>query len=670
MRLKELRVQDYRSIHDTTAIDIDDLTVLAGRNESGKSNILMALARLKSSDDSMRFDIQKDYPRDKPDPSPVEEGSPNYLDNIPVVSTCWELTEAEMSEIAETWPELTESKLVSISMGYANKRIVEFKDMPKEFDAEEIKPVAYKMFEEAVEIAKGIEGESRIQIEESAESLRRMLLSPVEGTTWAYELETAFEGFQNVMGSVSNSQSLDWSESIEQLSAFIDRIQKRAEANELIIEKMPVFIYLDEYPDLIGEQDIEEFLDRESSLQQTASDINFGKMCKVAELDISKLREFLNNRDIEACSRILRDAEVLLTREIQKLWTDRPLKIHFYAAENKIVTFVSNPDNASDIKINLNARSKGFQWFFSFYVIFAADTKGGSAENAILLFDEPGTHLHAKSQQDLLAHFKSDFKNQIVYSTHSPFMLPTERLGIIKAVTIDDQGTTVVSKDQERDEKTMFIIQAAIGYDLAQSLFVGPNNLIVEGITDFWILSTVSEFLNSKDKNKGLNPDIIITPCSGASTIPLMMSFMASENLNVLALFDNDAAGVQACEQLIENGFLKTENAIFVSKGFASGDEREADIEDLLDPALYEKLVFESHEDVLGNKKIKPKPEIARISTRFKEAFDDAGLVFNKTWPLYLFIEKMGVDPEKIIDKETEVRFERLFKLINKAIKV
>ena len=59
----------------------------------------------------------------------------------------------------------------------------------------------------------------------------------------------------------------------------------------------------------------------------------------------------------------------------------------------------------------MDERSRGFRWFFSFYIVFAADTQGGDAEGAILLLDEPGLFLHALSQADLLRHFDNDFKN-------------------------------------------------------------------------------------------------------------------------------------------------------------------------------------------------------------------------------------------------------------------
>ncbi|PJN92691.1 hypothetical protein CNY89_27470, partial [Amaricoccus sp. HAR-UPW-R2A-40] len=94
---------------------------------------------------------------------------------------------------------------------------------------------------------------------------------------------------------------------------------------------------------------------------------------------------------------------------------------------------------------------------------------------------------HARSQSDLLNHFKKDFDNQILYTTHSPFMVPTHALETIRTVSIaEDKGTTVTN-DPTGDARTLFPIQAALGYDLAQSLFIGPNNLVVEGVTDYWI---------------------------------------------------------------------------------------------------------------------------------------------------------------------------------------
>ncbi|MHB1128120.1 MAG: ATP-dependent nuclease [Bacillota bacterium] len=75
------------------------------------------------------------------------------------------------------------------------------------------------------------------------------------------------------------------------------------------------------------------------------------------------------------------------------------------------------------VKIELEGRSKGFQWFFSFYLVFLVESLEGH-KDAILLLDEPGLHLHPTAQQELLTFFeKLSEANQIIYSTHSPFLI-------------------------------------------------------------------------------------------------------------------------------------------------------------------------------------------------------------------------------------------------------
>ncbi|PJN92917.1 hypothetical protein CNY89_18780, partial [Amaricoccus sp. HAR-UPW-R2A-40] len=46
MKLKSFRVENFRSINDSGDIDVADITALLGRNESGKSNLLLGLRSL------------------------------------------------------------------------------------------------------------------------------------------------------------------------------------------------------------------------------------------------------------------------------------------------------------------------------------------------------------------------------------------------------------------------------------------------------------------------------------------------------------------------------------------------------------------------------------------------------------------------------------------------
>lgn len=95
------------------------------------------------------------------------------------------------------------------------------------------------------------------------------------------------------------------------------------------------------------------------------------------------------------------------------------MKVRFNVDSDYFETYVSDSNNSYDVEVNLDERSRGFKWFFSFYITFFADTKGGKAENAIILLDEPGLYLHAKSQTDLLNHLTNNFENQIIFTTHS-----------------------------------------------------------------------------------------------------------------------------------------------------------------------------------------------------------------------------------------------------------
>jgi hypothetical protein len=105
---------------------------------------------------------------------------------------------------------------------------------------------------------------------------------------------------------------------------------------------------------------------------------------------------------------------------------DRSLKVRFNVDGTHFDTLISDPTSTYYVEVNLDERSRGFRWFFSFYITFAADADGGAAKDAILLMDEPGLYLHIQSQKDLLAHWITDFDNQIIYTTHSPFMVPAQ----------------------------------------------------------------------------------------------------------------------------------------------------------------------------------------------------------------------------------------------------
>ena len=663
MWLKSFRVQNYRSINDSGDIDVGQLTAFVGRNESGKSNLLRALHNLNPSDDSEVLDINEDFPR--------QRKSGDCSDTVATISTVWELNDEEQKAIGELCEQCKAATTVRIDRYYDAPLVFDFEgEVSEEFDFTAIKNYVQKFVSTMKKDAAKFNEDARAQIEGMAEKFEADMISISEASDDGEdEAKLAIETLYRALDSVDTGFAEAQKSHIAELEKLAEEISgdmdSRNEACQWVKERLPIFMYLEEYPELNGKQNIVEFLQRKRQDNLTLADKNFEKMCKVAGLEPEKLYELYDNRNSAARNQLANHASRKITDEIQRLWKNERLKIRFDLDAEDINTFISSPKDNYNAEINLNERSRGLKWFFSFYIAFAADTKGGDAKNAILLLDEPGLHLHANAQRDLLNHFENDFKNhQILYTTHSPFMVPTHKLDVVRTVMHTKEDGATVSNDLSGDTDTLFPLQAALGYDLAQSLFIGPNNLIVEGPTDFWALSSISEYLNGTSRD-GLKSNITITPAGGAQKIPYMVNLLSSEKLNVVTLLDHekDARGTQT--DLVKSKLIKEKDIISISAAFGSSPPKEADIEDLLDPKVYEDLVYESYKKELEKVSLEPNDNIPRIAKRFEYAFKDAGLQFEKTRPMRLLLDKMGTSQNKIVTDAVAKRFETLFRTIN-----
>lgn len=664
MQLQSFRVKNFRSIKDSGVIDVSRITALLGRNESGKSNLLRGLHSLNPLDGFKALDPIKNFPRDRR----LEE----CADNTEVVDTTWLLDEDDKEALLEILPRATNVTQINIGRRYGEKRYVGFSELEDIlFDGANIRTKVKK-------IAAGMRAKASDSntLEAAAGTFEQKASIVQARDTWAVDFAAVAKAARTALAGADVDLADSQDGLLNELEELSDTISSDKEAQQKArdwaVRAMPKFFYLDDYPELDGHQDVAAYMQRKNQgySHQTESrrkvDENFEKLCKVAGLSPSKLEELRNKGDAEQRNQLVNRASAVVTNEVKRLWKDRALKIRFNLDGTHFDTLISDPTATYDVEVNLNDRSRGFQWFFSFYVSFSADTDGGKVENAILLLDEPGLYLHAKSQGDLLRHFEDDFTNQILYSTHSPFMVPTHRLDSVRTVNIADKVGTTVTNNPTGDEKTLFPLQAALGYDLAQSLFVGPNNLVVEGVTDFWVLSAVSAYLADAGKT-ALASNLTLTPAGGAQKVSYMVALLASESLNVLVLFDAERESEITKKELLKTKLIHDKSVIFVSEAIDPAPN-EADIEDLLDPAVYEALVREAYKIELKGKHLQLNAKIPRIARRVEKAFEDLGLSFHKTRPTRLFLTKMAKEPEKIITAESGSRFQALFKLINERL--
>ena len=663
MLLKEFQIQYYRSIEDSGPISVSNMTAIIGRNESGKSNLLQALRFLN--------------PPENPEPLKKNELFPRHMnlddctDSTTVVTSKWELSDSDKDAIIEIWPQAKFVNQVEVRRNYAGNLSIDLIDVynvgiPKK----QLESASRKLFASLDKLIDPPDSDAASHLDDVLDVLDVQLEPTDDHIQWTTDVRESLVKARQHLSNIDKGLTEERDALFNAVEKIVDDVSKEAlgqkKACSWIAEHMPVFIFLDVYPEMTGRMNVAEHLSRKASNTSTSADENFDKICKAAGLDLERLQTLHKGGEQRIRKKLTNEAGEKLTKAVQRLWRDKKLKVRFDVDGDHISTFISEPSGIRDVDIELNERSRGFQWFFSFYVTFAADTKEGDATNAIILLDEPGLYLHAKSQRDLLRHLEEDFNNQILYTTHSPFMVPIHNLDSIRTVMFNENKGTTISNSPVRgeDSNTLFPLQAALGYDLAQSLFVSQNNLIVEGKTDYLILSTVSEYLARK-KKESLRSDITITPAGGAQKILYMVAFLSSEKLNVLVLLDHEKGALNTRDEIVKTKLIRDKNIIFTSEAFGKSAPSESDIEDLLDADVYEELVRESYSEELNETTFKITNNAPRIAMRFNEEFKKNGIEFNKSRPIRIFISKMANNPEHIITPDVEKRFSALYKKIN-----
>ncbi|MGX9523005.1 AAA family ATPase [Vibrio mediterranei] len=660
MELTKFRVRNFRSINDSGEITTDNLTAILGRNESGKSNILLALQHLNPPGGITAIEAIKNFPRHR---RLAEQD-----ENTPFLDTEWTLSLQERESLSSILPRASEVSTVSIARRYGSTRYISFFGLKKQnLDTKAIN----RLIDKIITLL------DALKTEDNADNVEAVVheisaLKAIETQSVESWLEVVLAEYEPVFRRAAQytlekqDDYLDLKEGFTQIVTTLNDSEQEKEARQFIVKCLPVFVYIDEYPHLDGHQNLSTFSQHQGNGQLTENDEGFIKLCKVADLDPSNLQALAS--DPETRNQLVNRAGAVVTSEIRRLWTDRELKVRFNLDGNFFDTYISDPTSTYDVEVNLNERSRGFRWFFSFYITFFADTHGGDAENAIILLDEPGLYLHAKSQSDLLKHLDEDFSNQIIYTTHSPFLVPTKQLSTVKTVNICQEKGTTVTNDPTGDSTTLFPLQAALGYEVSQSLFIGSNNLVVEGVTDFWYLSSMSEYLKSLGRT-GLMDKITITPAGGAQKIPYLVSLLSSQHLNLLVLLDHEKDALATKTDLITNHKLSKRNVILVSEA-TDDDVNELDIEDLLGSNYFLSLAEEAYKDDIDGS-LEYNENIPRVCKRFEKAMKASSIKkqFVKAKPARVFMSKLSEGKESDLPEEAIDNFESLFKLINKRMK-
>ncbi|PMD97663.1 hypothetical protein BWI97_08620 [Siphonobacter sp. BAB-5405] len=217
-------------------------------------------------------------------------------------------------------------------------------------------------------------------------------------------------------------------------------------------------------------------------------------------------------------------------------------------------------------KFNINERSLGFKWFFTF-LLFTEFRKyrRNNMNNVLFLLDEPASNLHSTAQKKLLSTFSDLVINStLIYTTHSHHLINPEWLNGVYVVknrkldTDDDLGFLTNNTKVEALIYKQFVSKYPNQTDYFQPILDTlefqpsylekiPNIIIVEGKYDYYTLKYFDK-INFKDKYNNL----YIYPGNGANSNKSIIKMYLAWGRDFIILLDGDQAGQKAKREYIK----------------------------------------------------------------------------------------------------------------------
>lgn len=511
MKLKSFRIKNYKSIVDSNECIIsesDNITILAGQNESGKSSILQALRDYHNdslSDEAIR--IENEVPEITCSYI-IEVGEHDIMINdlkeeLPIPSAIEKYIRS-LKEITfiKTFDDLESPKTFLIDK---NKDSLE-QILSKEIARKELSEINFQQDKIFIE---GEDPENESEEEESKKD---------DSEEEKSDKEESGEEVGDEIGLRSKNY-------LEQLTYILDSMK-------------PVVIFFDDFCDLLPDKIlINDLTAKNKKAKGYQAGKNIETILKVNFTDLDKLGDSQRNRAQAQYHK-------LITANFNEKWTQKinendKAKIHIKYEQGRaeksayLNFFIETKDEEF---LPPRQRSQGFRWFLSFYLHLKAESERNNS--LIILFDEPGLFLHSKAQNDMVKVFEElALKNQILYSTHSPYLIDTSKLHRIKLVlNTREFGTTIekitTSKVKNQKDALKPIIDA-IGLEIATNFSPAKRkNVILEGISDYYYFQSFKKILNIKE-------DYAFVPAMGCSNVHLLMELCIGWGLDWLIVFDD-----------------------------------------------------------------------------------------------------------------------------------
>ena len=624
MKLKQFRVRNFKSVQDSGVIKCENITNLIGVNEAGKSNLLLALWKL----------------------NPARNGEIIFTSDMPVEKLAEYRTnpekhyfiDAEFKIIKKDLIEVLSNKFcmddaifndVLVSRNYAGKYSVKFPKLEENgITVKKIildKVVDFKTkVNDLNDAGKGEDGFKESLIEKLDALISKIEMETNISTSKYSKLKEEVNKIEksDMETSSINPHIDEFAEKISMLDEIVNFFNEEEQSNirELIIKNLPSFVYYANYGNLDSEIYLPKVIKDFKSTKEHSEKFNakirtlkvlfdyvnlspyeimemgqysyrikeYGEIAELTDEQIKVGQEKTKEREV-----LLNSASTKLTKDFKEWWKQGDYIFDLRADGEYFRIWVS--DEKRPARIPLEDRSTGLQWFLSFFMVFLVESKD-SHKNCVLLLDEAGTSLHPMAQKDLLNFFENlSITNQIITTTHSPFLVDVNHLERTKVVFVDDKGYTKVSEDLRAGEKkknatgAVYAVHAALGLSVSEGLLNGCNLVVVEGQSDQFYLNAIKQYLIYTNKISPVK-EMIFVPAGGVKSVKQLTSLIAGkqQELPVIVL-DSDKSGEDYANKLEKELYSNDKDKILMIKDFVGIEN--AEIEDLFPEAILERPI-------------------------------------------------------------------------------
>lgn len=662
MFLVSAKLGPFRSINTVQTIEIDpNVTVLVGMNEAGKTVLLKVLSKSNDASSIDEFDPIEDYPR-KDLSAYLKQ---HKTDPAVASALTYKLTDAEVEEInKKLYTDLKPDFSFTVEHTYSNTLSITISVNEQAVIAKLVKSTSLSTdAAAAIKQAKSIRSIPDVLAEISLTDSDTEFLTEVNARIAATKWDNVVQ----------------W------------------EVWKYLEPMVPKFVYFSDYDLLPGKLNLADLADRVTQAKSEPKALKSTHRAVLALLrmaDVS-VNDLISSEGYESLKAKIEAVSISLTDQIMEFWKqneDLEVEVDIKSDTADEAPFNNGPNLYLRIKNRrhrgvstpFDQRSRGFIWFFSFLVWFDSvqhqlDPSGkDSQKNLILLLDEPGLALHALAQADFLRYIDQlSIQHQVVYTTHSPFMVHSDRLHQVRLVEDQEKLGTVVSDNLSgSDPRTIFPLQAALGWTIAQNLFISERNLLVEGPSELIYLQVASSIVEANG-GEGLRDDITIVPVGGLDKVVTFVALLGASGLKLAVLHDYKGTPEQKLMDLVRQKLL-SQKALFNASQFRDLGQigkngKASDTEDLFTSDTYLKYFNQAFAKQLEGKPITEKdlPAGDRIVERLERYIDSKNILLRPSggYNHYTVAAHLGSAPPVSLDKDTIERFKALFSAINSIFK-